>query len=250
MPRDALRLIVADDERLARELVHQYVRNISDIEVVCECADTATLQSALERVDANAALLDIRMPGLDIFEVLANVARQRQLPAVIFATAYDRYAVRAFEISAVDYLVKPFGESRFMEALTRLRERLQSGAEAGNMAGLLRDLGRRPDRLLVPERDKIVPLPISQITWIRAEGDYARIYSNRKSYLVYRTLNNLESRLNPAEFLRVHRSVIVRVDQIAELCSIGSGRYELRLSDGSRLVASRSRAGALKKLML
>jgi two-component system LytT family response regulator len=185
-----------------------------------------------------------------VFEVLADAAQRDVLPPVIFATAYDRYAVRAFEINAVDYLVKPFTESRFDEALARLRERRLSGAAADGLSRLLQDLGRRPDRLLVPDGNRIVPLAVPEIAWIKAEGDYARIHTGAKSYLVYRTLNDLEGRLDPADFMRVHRSAIVRLDRIAELEPVDSGRYQLTLRDGTRIVVSRSRGASLKKLML
>jgi two-component system, LytTR family, response regulator len=245
-----LRLIVADDEALARRLARQYIARVPDVEIVAECVDTRELETAIAGQHADAALLDIRMPGRDVFDVLGDAARLGPLPPLIFATAYDRYAVRAFEINAVDYLVKPYAESRFVEALSRLRERRQIGVHGGDIPRLLRDLGRRPDRVLVPEGDRIVPLQVARITWIKAEGDYARVHCSGKSYLVYRTLNELEGRLDSAEFLRVHRSAIVRVDQIAEIQPADSGRYSLTLSDGTRLIVSRSRGRALKLLML
>ena len=250
MSPDALRLIVADDEALARTLVRQYASGVPCVEIVCECADTDELETALTHTSADAALLDIRMPGRDVFDVLADAAQRTRLPSLIFATAYDRYAVRAFELNAVDYLVKPFTEPRFAEALMRVRDRRESGARSGDIPRLLQDLGRRPDRLLVPDHGRIVPLAVSSITWIKAEGDYAQIHSGGKSYLVYRTLTDLETRLEPTDFLRVHRSAIVRVDQIAELQPADSGRFSLTLTDGTRLIVSRSRGVALKKLIL
>jgi two-component system LytT family response regulator len=249
MSPEPLRLIVADDEALARRLARQYVSRVPDVEIVAECVDTGELEVAMAGQRADAALLDIRMPGRDVFDVLGDAARHRPLPRLVFATAYDRYAVRAFEINAVDYLVKPYTESRFIEALTRVRERRQLDVH-GDIPRLLQDLGRRPERVLVPEGDRIVPLHVARITWIKAEGDYARVHSGGKSYLVYRTLNDLESRLDPTEFLRVHRSAIVRVDQIAEVQPADSGRYGLTLTDGTRLIVSRSRGRILKRLML
>jgi two-component system LytT family response regulator len=250
MSPDSLRLIVADDEALARKLAREYVALVPNVEIVAECADTGELEVALSRRPADAVLLDIRMPGRDVFDVLSDAGQRGPLPPLIFATAYDRYAVRAFEINAIDYLVKPYTESRFAEALIRVRERRQLDVHGGDIPRLLRDLGRRPDRVLVPEGDRIVPLLVARITWIRAEGDYVRVHSSGKSYLVYRTLNDLESRLDPREFLRVHRSAIVRVDQIVEIQPADSGRYGLTLSDGNRLIVSRSRGKALKDLML
>ena len=250
MAPDRLRLIVADDEVLARRLVRDYVGRCSDVSIVHECIDVATLAAALQQGEADAAMLDIRMPGRDVFEVLDDIRQQQPLPAIVFATAYDRYAVRAFEMNAVDYLVKPFTESRFAETIGRLREYQRLGAAADGVPRLLRDLGRRPDRLLVPEGRRIVPVAVSAIGWIQAEGDYARIHAGDKSYLVYRTLNELEERLDPAEFLRVHRSAIVRLDQILEVEPAGSGRYRVTLRSGGTLTVSRGRAQALKQLIL
>ena len=250
MSPDRLRLIVADDEPLARGLVRDYVARCSDVSIVHECVDVAALAAALELGGADAAMLDIRMPGRDLFEVLDDIGQQQPLPALVFATAYDRYAVRAFEMNAVDYLVKPFTESRFAETIGRLREYRRRGTAADGVPRLLRDLGRRPDRLLVPEGRRIVPVAVSAIGWIQAQGDYARIHVVGKSYLVYRTLNELEERLDPAEFLRVHRSAIVRLDQILEVEPAGSSRYRVTLKSGATLTVSRGRAQALKQLIL
>ncbi|MCY4581176.1 MAG: LytTR family DNA-binding domain-containing protein [Chloroflexi bacterium] len=250
MTPDRLRLIVADDEVLARRLVRDYATRCSGVSIVHECVDVASLAAALEQGGADAAMLDIRMPGGDVFEVLEDIGQQQPLPALVFATAYDRYAVRAFELNAVDYLVKPFTESRFAETIGRLRQDRGPGAPADGVPRLLRDLGRRPDRLLVPEGRRIVPVAVSAIGWIQAKRDYARIHAGNKSYLVYRTLNELEERLDPAEFLRVHRSAIVRLDQILEVVPIGSGRYRLALKGGGAPTVSRGRAQALKRFIL
>jgi two-component system, LytTR family, response regulator len=246
---DRIRLIVADDEVLARQLIRKYTAGCAGVEIVYECADTTTLAAALVDVPADAALVDVRMPGEDLFDVLAHVAQQHPLPALVFATAYDRYAVRAFDLNAVDYLVKPFTASRFQAAIARLHERA-GGPGADGVPRLLRDLGRRPDRLLVPDGPRMVPLALTSILWIRAEGDYARIHADARNYLVYRTLNDLETRLDASQFLRIHRSAIVRLDQIAEVQPAGSSRYRVVLVDGTSLVVSRSRAAALKGLIL
>lgn len=250
MSTDTLRLILADDEELARALLRRYAARVPGVSIVAECTNTGELEAALLGQPADAALLDIRMPGRNVFEVLGDAAARTPLPPLIFATAFDRYAARAFEVSAVDYLVKPFSESRFAEALMRVRERRRQGLRNGDLSRLLRDLGPRPDRLLVPDGNRIVPLAVGRITWIKAEGDYARIHSGGRSYLVYRTLNDLENRLDSSAFLRVHRSAIVRVDQIAEIQPADSGRYRLTLTDGTRLIVSRSRGSSLKKLIL
>jgi len=249
MPPDPIRLLVADDEALARRLVRQYAAGCAGVEIVRECANT-TLETALADGAVDAALLDVRMPGPDLFDVLSQASAQQSLPALVFATAYDRYAVRAFDLNAVDYLVKPFTAARFEAAIERLRDRRRRGTSGEGLPRLLRDLGRRPDRLLVPDGRRMVPLALTAITWIRAEGDYARIHAEGKSYLVYRTLNDLETRLDPAEFLRIHRSAIVRLSQISEVQPADSSRYRLVLTDGTVLIVSRSRAATLKRLIL
>jgi two-component system LytT family response regulator len=250
MPSERLHLLVADDERLARKLVGQYAAACPGIEIVHECADTASLGAALREHSVDAALLDIRMPGRNVFDVLAEVASVKALPLIVFATAYDRYALRAFEVNAVDYLQKPFTEARFRAAMHRLQDRRRTGTGLHGVPTLLRDLGPRPDRLLVPQGKGMVPLAVADITWIRAEGDYARIHAKGGSYLVYRTLTELEARLDPAQFLRVHRSTIVRLDGIVEVQPADSSRYRVRLADGTTLVVSRSGAIALRNLLL
>lgn len=249
MPGDPLRLLVADDEELPRRLVRQYAR-AQDVVIVAECEEADAVAPAVQRHAPDAMLLDIRMPGRSIFDVLNELARRAALPAVIFATAYDRYAVRAFELNAVDYLVKPYTADRFGEAIQRVRQRRDRMGGADGVADLIRDLGPRPDRLLVPDGSRMVPIAIADITWIRAEGDYARLHVAGRTYLVSRTLGELEARLDPAQFVRIHRSAIVRIDQIAEVRAEGSSRYRVTLRDDTRLIVSRSRATQLKRWIL
>lgn len=242
---DALRLLIADDEKLARDLVRRYAERERDVIIVAECADGDELALELPRAKADVALLDIVMPGRNVFEVLADVER---MPLVIFTTAFDRYAVRAFEMNAVDYILKPITEERLAAALERARRRNPAG---DNLARLIRDLGPRPDRILVPHRDRMVPVMVADIQWIKAEGDYARIQTAAgKSYLVTRTLGELEQRLDPNAFLRIHRSAIIRTDKIREVKGEGSARLRVVLDDGTELIVSRSRAAQLKRWML
>jgi two-component system LytT family response regulator len=250
MSSEVLHLLVADDERLARRLVRQYAAACSGIEIVHECADTASLSAALAEQSVDAALLDIRMPGRSVFDVLAEVASARALPLIVFATAYDRYALRAFDVNAVDYLLKPFTEPRFRAAMDRLQDRHRTGTTPQGIPTVLRDLGPRPDRLLVPQGKGMVPLAVADITWIKSEGDYARIHAKSGSYLVYRTLRELEARLDPVQFLRVHRSIIVRLGGIVEVQPADNSRYRVTLADGTKLIVSRSGATALRSLIL
>ena len=159
--------------------------------------------------------------------------------------------MRAFELSAADYLVKPLSAERFTQALGRARLRIADRESvAAGVARVARDLGVRPDRLLVPERGRMVPIEVGAIDWIQAEGDYARVHAGGKSYLVARSLSDLEGRLDPARFLRIHRSAIVNRAQIREVVPEGSGRHTVGLADGTRLVLSRSRADLLRNWRL
>lgn len=250
MSPETLRVVLADDEPLARELVRGYALGHADLTVVGECETGDALVEALARLRPDVALLDIRMPGANVFDVLANAAGAHALPAVIFTTAYDGYAVRAFELNAVDYLVKPFTEDRFSAAIDRVRARQAPGRQQEALIRVIRDLGPRPDRLLVPDGDRMVPIAVTDIAWIKAEGDYARIHSAGRSYLVSRTLKELEDRLDPAQFLRIHRSAIVRGDQIREVRGEGSNRYRVLLHDGTTLIVSRTRAPELRRWIL
>jgi two-component system LytT family response regulator len=241
----ALRLLIADDEKLARQLVRRYVDRDRGFEVVAECCDGDELARELPR--AEVALLDIVMPGRDVFDVLASIP-PRSMPLVIFTTAFDRYAVRAFELNAVDYILKPITEERLAAALERARER---NPQSENLARLIRDLGPRPDRILVPHRGSMVPVAVTDVRWIKAEGDYARLHTGGgKSYLVTRTLRDLEQRLDPNAFLRIHRSAIIRTDKIREVKGEGSARLRVILEDGTELIVSRSRAAQLRRWMI
>lgn len=251
MPPDALTLLVADDESLARDLVRRYATSQPGLEIVAECATGDDLADALAHQRPDLLLLDIRMPGRDVFGVLEReAAGPRPLPSVIFATAYDSYAVRAFELNAIDYLVKPYTEERFAEAIRRVRTRQAADRSTDRLERVIRDLGSHPDRLLVPDGRKMVPLAIADIVWIKAEDDYARVFAGGRSYLVSRTLKELEVRLDPERFVRIHRSAIVQTPHIREVVGVGGSRYRVRLSDGTDVLVSRSRAPELRKWML
>jgi two-component system LytT family response regulator len=251
MAPERLRLLVADDEPLARQVLAGYLRAIPDVEIAGECGDGDALAQALARQAPDVLLLDVRMPGRDVFEVLKEAtAAGAALPAVVFTTAYDAYAVRAFELNAVDYLVKPFTEERLRAALERARARRGSGEASSGLHRLIEDLRPRPDYLLVPDRGRRVTVAVADITWIKAEGDYSRLHAGGQSFLVPRTLADLERRLDARHFLRIHRSAIVRADQIQEVHPEGSSRYRLVLRGGTTLIVSRSYAALLKDWML
>ena len=247
---EPLKVIVADDEPLARDLIRHYVQQQAGVTIVAECVDADQVARAIDRVEADVAFLDIRMPGTDIFTVLGRAAAAgRRLPAVIFSTAYDEYAVRAFDLDAVDYLVKPYTADRLAEALRRARSRQAADREA-SLSRAIRDLGPRPDRLLVPDGRRMVPIALADIVWIKAEDDYARVHAGGKSYLVGRTLKELEHRLDPERFVRIHRSAIVQTSHIREVIAEDGSRFRLCLSDGARVVVSRAGTVGIWRLML
>jgi len=251
MSHEALRLLIADDEPLARDLVRRYVASQPGLEIVAECGTGDELADALGHARPDLMLLDIRMPGRDVFGVLEHAASaSRPLPPVIFATAFDGYAVRAFDLNAIDYLVKPYTAERFAEAIRRVRSRQAADRTNDRLARVIRDLGSHPDRLLVPDGRKMVPLAIADIVWIKAEDDYARVFAGGRSYLVSRTLKELEVRLDPARFVRIHRSAIVHTPHIREVATAGGSRYRVRLSDGTDVLVSRQRAPELRRWML
>jgi two-component system LytT family response regulator len=248
-----LQVVVADDEPLARRLVKQLLAGVADVRVAAECVNGDQLASTLASNRVDVLLLDVRMPGRDVFDVVEELARMspRDMPAVIFTTAYERYAVRAFELNAADYLVKPLAAGRFADALARARQRIANRSASADIVGrVARDLGSRPARFLVPERGRMVPIAIASVDWIQAEGDYARIHAEGRNYLVARGISDLERRLDPDRFIRIHRSAIVNADRIVEVKPEGSSRYSVRLADGTRLIVSRGRADRLRRWQL
>ena len=250
MSHRRLRVLIADDEPLALQLMRSYAAIDESVEIVGEAADGDALSLALLATRPDVAFVDIRMPGTDVFEVLARAAAEMpSLPAIVFATAFDAYAVRAFDMNAVDYLIKPFSAERFSEALRRVRTQ-KSGAGTEGIGRAIRDLGARPDRVLVPEGRRMVPIAINDIEWIEAEGDYARVHGAGKSYLLSRSMKDLTARLDPENFLRVHRSAIVNAAHIKEVRAEGSSRYRVRLTSGTTVIVSRTRAPQLKTRML
>jgi two-component system LytT family response regulator len=249
MAGETLRLLLVDDEPLARTLARRYAAAIAGVEIAGECGSADELPDALVNARPDVMLLDIRMPGSDVFTVLESLARARRLPGVIFATAHDAYAARAFEMNAVDYLVKPYTADRMAEALNRARSRHATDAAAG-LSRVIRDLGPRPDRLLVPDGRRMIPLAIADIVWIKAEDDYARVHALGRTFLIGRTLKELERRLDPDRFVRIHRSAIVQTSHVREVIAEGGSRYRVRLSDGTDVIVSRARAGELRKLKL
>ena len=252
-----IRALIADDEPLARRGIRQLLGSHADVTVVGESRDGRETLRALHALAPDLVFLDVQMPHLSGFDVLRAHGASR-LPMVVFVTAYDEFAVRAFEAHAIDYLVKPVSESRFDDAMGRIRERRRSERAlevTQRLEALLaaRESDRTPDperagaprpaarRLVVPTASGEVVLDASEVDWIRAEDYYAAIHARGRRHLIRESLASLERRLDPRSFVRVHRSAIVALDRVRELRSAGLGEWVLVLRDGTRVPVSRRR---------
>jgi two-component system, LytTR family, response regulator len=249
-----IRVLVADDEPLARRGVRQLLAGHEDLVVVGESRNGPETLRALETLEPDLVFLDIQMPEMSGFDVLRARGPQR-MPAVVFVTAHDQFAVRAFEAQALDYLVKPLNAERFDAALARVRERLRM-KEAVDRAARLTALlaaeraARTPgvDRVLVSTPAAEFVIAVDEIDWIGAEDYYACLHVGGKRHLTRESLASFESQLDPRQFARVHRSAIVRLDRIRQVRTVPKG-HEVVLRDGTRLPVSRRRRQALEALL-
>ena len=247
-----IRTFLVEDEPLARDRLRSLLEAEADIEIVGEAGDGRSAVERIREIDPDLLFLDVNIPELDGIGVLQELAQDA--PVVVFVTAYDHFAVQAFDAHALDYILKPFDEERFHTALKRAREALrqrQSGSLDRRLSDLLEDL-RRPrhlERLAVKEGGKILFLRTAEIDWIGAEGNYARLHVGKKSHLMRETMTSLETKLDPARFLRIHRSTIVNVDAISELEPLFQGDYVVILRDGTRLTSSRGYRSNLQEFM-
>lgn len=248
---EPMRVVVADDEPLARRRMLRLLRDHDDhVDVVAVCETGAHAVEAIRETRPDLVFLDVQMPELDGFEVLERVGGN--LPAVVFVTAHDRYALRAFEVHALDYLLKPFDVERFNQALERGRSQVErSGEGAGGLQALLEQLARERgpaqpaprrrwlDWVMVKARGRVEFVRTADIDWIEAEGNYVRLHAGKKAWLVREKIGALEERLDPDAFLRVHRSSIVQVDRLAEMHPMVAGDGILVLRDGTQVKLSR-----------
>ena len=238
-----MKAIIAEDELVARQCIAA-MANACGIEVLAECKDGEETIRGLNRYRADLLFLDVQMPGIDGFGVLQGMP-QESIPAIIFTTAYDQYAVRAFEHQAVDYLLKPFDEERFRKAVDRVRLQLERSDRGDLIGQLLREISKTrqvpnpPQRLVVRSRGQVTFLRVDEIDWIEASHNYVKIHIGRDVHLLRQTIAEVETRLQPDRFLRIHRSMIVNVDRILRLESCGYGEYLVVLHDGKKLSLSR-----------
>ena len=236
-----IQAVLADDELLARQKLRQLLRDEPDIEIVGECASAGETVELVRLTRPALLFLDIRMPGMDGFDVVGAIESEHlQMPAVVFTTAYDQYALRAFEIHAVDYLLKPFTPERLNSAIQRVRERLAGLEGATRTNGKSRDGTGYTTRIVFKSRGRILFLPVSEIRWIGAEENYVRLCTERETHLLRETMAHLEERLDPQQFLRVHRSFIVNLQFVKEVRTEHDGESSVIMLDGQKIGMSRS----------
>jgi two-component system, LytTR family, response regulator len=248
-----LRVLIVDDEPLARERIRACLEGVAGVEIAGECGDGEDAVADIERLRPDLVFLDVQMPELDGFAVL-EALKVEPLPAVVFVTAYDEFAVRAFEVRAVDYLMKPFACARVHDAVERVRARAAGTADevAERLRALLRDLEPRRgwlERIPVRVGPRVLFVRAADIDWIEGEGNYARLKVGGKAYLLRETLARLEERLSPEHFVRIHRSVIVNVERIREIQPMFKGTYQVMLHDGTRLTSTRTYRDRIRRLI-
>lgn len=240
-----LRAAIVDDEELARQVLREYLGRHPEIEVVAECANGFEAVKAVAELKPDLVFLDIQMPKLDGFEVLELIGAG---PAVIFVTAHDNHAIRAFEVHAVDYLLKPVGAERFEAALGRVKERLAANADrrahtappAADLAAAARPPAQYVDRIPVREGTSVVIIPAAKLDYVEAQDDYVALVSQGKKHLKQQTISSLEAALDPSRFLRIHRSYIVNLERVARLEPYGKDSYVAVLADRVQLPVSRA----------
>ena len=248
MTSDSLRVVIVDDEPLARAVVREFVGAHPGVEVVAECANGFEAVKAVAELSPDLMFLDVQMPKLSGFEVLELIGRS--VP-VVFTTAYDQYALSAFEVHAIDYLLKPFSAERFAEALTRARERLATRevmpVEALVSEGRTRNIPL--ERVLIRDGSKVHVLPVDKIDYVEAQDDYVSFQSEGKSYLKDQTLGAIEGLLDPARFVRIHRSFLLNIERIARVELYAKDSRIAILRDGRKLPVSRAGYARLAKLL-
>ncbi len=250
-----IRALIVDDEPLGRQGVLRFIKNDAEIEVVAQCGDGQSAVGTILGKKPDLVFLDVQMPEMDGFEVVRRVGAER-MPATIFVTAYDRYALRAFDANAIDYLLKPVGQARFEKALARAKERIAEKSSRATtqrlfaMLGQLKAQQQYVERLPVAENGRILFVKTKEIDWIEADGNYARLHVGARAHEIRDTLSTLEQKLDPRDFLRIHRSTIVNVHVIKEIQPWFHGYHLVLLQNGQELRMSRYQNEVAKRLGL
>jgi two-component system LytT family response regulator len=241
-----IRAIIVDDEPLAREKVKLFAGDEPDIEIVDLCRNGHEAIASFTKHNPDLIFLDIQMPEMNGFDVLSQLRTRPTLPGIIFITAYDEFALRAFEFHALDYLLKPYDRERFRKAVAFAREsiasRLQSDVTAEQIKVLLDSLKQSPqklERLIVKTNGRIIFLRVEEIDWMEAAGNYIKLHAGNETHLMRETMNKLEEQLNPQQFIRIHRSTIINIAKIKELQPYFNGEYKVTLQNNTSVILSR-----------
>lgn len=249
-----IRTLIVDDEPLARRRIRRMLAHDPEVAIVGDCSNGRDAIAAIKSESPDLVFLDVQMPEVDGFDVLASTETKRP-PLVIFVTAYDQYALRAFEVAAVDYLVKPFDRRRFEGALERAKSRLASGRDSElnqQTLALLAELKAQSshvERLVIKAGGRAFFLKTDEIDWIEAEGKYVRLHVGKESYLLREAIGSMETQLDPKKFPRIHRSTIVNIERVRELQPWFHNEYRVILRDGTELMLSRSCRKRLGELL-
>ncbi len=259
--RGKIKTLIVDDEPLARQNLRVLLRGDPEIEIAGECGSGQEAVKVIRATSPDLVFLDIQMPEMNGFQVLERIDPER-IPAIVFVTAFDKYALRAFEVHALDYLLKPFDDRRFEKALRQAKKQIEQ-REINNLSqklfALLEERGaERPatpkpagflTRLMIKSASRVFFLKVDEIDWIGADDYYVKLHVGRKSHLLRETMNELESKLDPEKFLRIHRSAIVNLDRVKEMHPHFNGDYVVVLHDGTQLKLSRSRREHLQTIL-
>jgi two-component system, LytTR family, response regulator len=246
-----IRVLIVDDEPIARRGIRQHLRGEADLEVIGECGDGAAAIDAITELAPDLVFLDIQMPevgGFDVVEAIGVAC----MPAVVFVTAYDEHALRAFDVHAVDYVLKPIDRHRFRTAVERARRRLADAPEHAAIAAALKELGRpaqpHAKRLAIKGDGRVLLVDVDEVDRLEAAGNYVEVHSGARHHLVRETMASLEARLDPARFVRVSRSSIVNADRVRELQPMFNGDFVAVLRDGTKVAGSRRYRAAFDRL--
>jgi len=247
-----IRALVVDDELLAREIIREMIRRDPEIDIVGECGNGLDAVTMIETERPDMVFLDIQMPEMDGFAVIEAVGAQA-MPVVIFVTAYDQYAVNAFKVHALDYILKPFDWERFADALLRAKSQIRRESDLSDkLDALLRQMRKKHDfieRLIIKTNGRVIFLRTEEIDWIEAEGNYVRLHVGKDSYLQRDTIGGMEAKLDPTQFPRIHRSAIVNIDRVQELRPWFQGDYCVILRNGKELPLSRNYWDKLRQIL-
>ena len=248
-----MKILIVDDEPLARERVRRHLRDEPGIEIVGEAGNGREAVAAIEEKTPDLVFLDVQMPEMNGFDVL-KALEENKIPAIVFTTAYDKYAIQAFEFHALDYLLKPFSRERFRRSVRHAREQLENSRQSGNiderLVSLLENLKAKKylERIVVKSSGRVFFIKTDEIDWIEAAGNYLKLHVGRDAHLIRETMQSIEAKLDPEKFFRIHRSTLVQIDRIKELHPLFGGDYAVILRNGTELTLSRNYRERLPEL--